>query len=96
MRYDFGVDELVTLALRYVWWKPAEQTLAEPTHLLCQIMELGTYDDVRAAKRLFGEDALREALRHAPPGVLDARSWNYWHLNLFGQPPPPLPVRRLP
>jgi hypothetical protein len=87
---------LVELARRYVWWKPPELAAADLTHLLCQMMQLGTWEDVRAAKRLVGEDAFRAALRAAPPGVLDERSWNFWHLNLFHQPPPPPPVRPLP
>jgi len=31
-----------------------------------------------------------------PPEILDAKSWNFWHLVLLGQPPPPLPTRPLP
>jgi hypothetical protein len=96
MRYDLDVDEVHELARRYVWWKTPTEALAYRAHLLCQIMQLGTYDDVRSARRLFGDDALRDALRSAPPGILDARSWNFWHLNLFGQPAPPLPARPLP
>jgi hypothetical protein len=79
-----------------VWWKPPSEALADRDHLLCQIMQLGTYDDTRTARRLFGDDAFRAALRSAPPGILDERSWNFWHLNLFGHAPPPPPVRSLP
>jgi hypothetical protein len=59
-------------------------------------MQLGTYDDVRTARRILGDDAFRDALTAAPPGVLDPRSWNFWHLVLFRRPPPPLPIRPLP
>ncbi len=84
------------LARRYVWWRPAEQTLARQEHFLCQLMQLGTPEDIRIAREHFGDDAFRAALRAAPPGVLDARSWNFWHLVLFKAPPPPLPERPLP
>ena len=87
---------LIELARRYVWWLPPEVAVRDQVHLLCQLMQLGTWDDVRTARRLLGDDAFRAALRAAPPGILDARSWNFWHLNLFGQPPPPLPERHLP
>ena len=88
--------ELDELARRYVWWQPPEQALAHLDHLLCQMMQLATWEDMRAARRLLGDDAFRRALKAAPAGILDPRSWNYWHLVLFGQPPPPLPTRPLP
>jgi hypothetical protein len=50
-------------------------------------MQLGTAEDVRAVRDLLGDDALRDALRSAPPGTLDARSWDFWHLVLLGRPP---------
>lgn len=97
MRYDRIVDAVLEqLARRYVWWQPAEAALAHRTHFLCQVMQLGTHEDVRVIRERFGDDALRHALRQAPPGILDARSWNFWHLFLFHQPPPPLPERPLP
>ena len=34
-------------------------------------------------KRAFlNDDDAREALDHAPPGVIDAHSWAYWNLKL--------------
>ena len=84
------------LARRYVWWQPPEQAVADRTHLLCQLMQLGTWEDVRAAKRVLGADAFREALQAAPPGILDERSWTFWHHNLFGRPAPAPPTRPLP
>jgi hypothetical protein len=90
------VQGLEQLARRYVWWQPPEQTLARRDHLLCQLMQLGTFEDVREARKLLGDDAFRQALRAAPPGVLDPPSWNFWHLLLFHLPPPPPPVRPLP
>lgn len=88
-------DVLRKIAARYVWWQPPEVTLARSHHFLCQLMTLGTADDVRTVRRAMGDQALVEALEHAPPGVMDPKSWNYWHL-FFGRRPPPLPVRPLP
>ena len=97
MRYNHVVEgQLEELARRYVWWLAPAVALANHAHLLCQIMQLGTWEDIRTAKQRFGEDAFREALRAAPPGVLDERSWNFWHLNLFHREPPPMPTRPLP
>ncbi len=89
-------DVLHRLAARYVWWKSPDEALAARDHFLCQLMQLGTGEDVRAARDLLGDDVFRDALRHAPPGVLDARSWNFWHRVLLGTPPPPMPERPLP
>jgi hypothetical protein len=89
-------DILVELARRYVWWQPPAETLARPNLLLCQLMQLGTAEDVRRARDLLGDDVFRAALRAAPPGILDAKSWNFWHRVLLGQPPPPQPSRPLP
>jgi hypothetical protein len=90
------VSGLDALARRYVWWQPPDATLARRDHFLCQVMQLGTLEDVRELRQIFGDDAFRAALRSAPPGMLDARSWTFWHLVLFGTPPPALPTRPLP
>ena len=86
---------LAEIAARYVWWQPAEVTLARPAHFLCQLMTLGTADDVRTVRRLLGDPAFIDALKHAPPGLMDPKSWTYWHL-FYGRQPPPPPVRPLP
>lgn len=97
MRYASLVASLLDqLARRYVWWQPADVTLARRSHFLCQVMQLGTNEDLEALRELFGDDAFRQALREAPPGILDARSWGFWHLFFFRRPPPPLPERPLP
>lgn len=92
MNFDATLREI---AARYVWWQAPEATLARPHHFLCQVMTLGTAEDVRAVRRGLGDQALVDALEHAPPGIMDAKSWNYWHL-FFGRRPPPLPARPLP
>ena len=83
------------IAARYVWWQPPEVTLARRVHFLCQLMNLGTADDVRAVRRALGAEAFVDALDPAPPGVQAAKSWSYWHL-FFGREPAPMPERPLP
>jgi hypothetical protein len=87
--------ELREIATRYVWWQAPEVTLARPHHFLCQLMTLGTAEDVRTVRRVLHDEAFVAALEHAPPGVMDPKSWNYWHL-FFGRVPPALPARPLP
>lgn len=83
------------IAARYVWWQPPDATLSRPHHFLCQVMTLGTEEDVRTVRQTMGDRALVDALDHAPPGIMDPKSWNYWNL-FFGREPPPLPERPLP
>lgn len=88
--------DLRTLARRLFWWKPPEEALGDPVRFLAQVMTLGTWDDWQTALRHWSEDDFRAALRTAPPGVIDPRSWSYWHHRLGLTPVPPLPVRRIP
>ena len=87
--------ELLRVARRMVWFKPPEETLADPVLFLSHVMTYGTVDDLRVVRAHFTEDQLRQALRAGLPGVFDARSWAYWHAVLDIRPVPPLPTRRL-
>jgi hypothetical protein len=101
-----AVAGLSSLARRLFWWKAPEEALADRHRFLAQVMTFGTWRDIEEARRHWPAKAFRDALEHAPPGVFDARSWNYWHyvLDLLpatpepgeGGPVPPLPARRLP
>ena len=80
------------LALRYVWWQSAEETLASPETLLRQILKIGTAEDYVAARGYWGEEAFKHALASAPAGSLDERSWVFWHRH-YGLPERPYPRR---
>lgn len=80
------------LALRYVWWQSAEETLASPETLLRQILKIGTAEDYVASCAHWDEDAFKRALESAPAGSLDERSWVFWHRH-YGLPERPFPKR---
>ena len=86
--------QLLAVAERVVWFKPAAEALADPIHFLAHVMTYGTIEDLRALEGVVGPNEFREALELAPPGVFDARSWAYWNLKCGLEPAPPLPVRR--
>lgn len=86
-------DELRTLATRVVWWKSPDEVLANETDFLCRVMARGTLPEVNRVEALFGAERLRAALSAAPPGVLDPRSWHYWHHRLGLGPAGPLAAR---
>jgi len=92
-----ATPSLLAVARRVVWFKQPEEALADPVHFLAHVMTYGTAEDLQALNDSVGADALREVLRHPPPGVFDGRSWAYWHYRLGltppGQPVPPLPQR---
>lgn len=89
-------DELLRLAGRLIWWKPPAEAARDIPRLAAQVMALGTWDDVQAARKLLGADAFRRVLDNPPPGVFDARSWAYWHAVFEREPVPPLPKRQFP
>ena len=81
------------IAKRVVWWKTPDAALADTDIFLCRVMTFGLWGDAVYVLQTFGEDALRHAIHHAPPGVFDPPSWHYWHHRLGIRDIPPLPTR---
>jgi len=86
--------ELEALAQRLVWFEPAEEALADPVRFLAYAFARATHEEMKMLRTFITDDELREALDHAPPGIIDPRSWSYWNAMMGRFPPPPLPVRR--
>jgi hypothetical protein len=83
------------LARRLVWFEPPEQALAEPVRFLAYAFATARAADMAILRGYLSDESLRYALRHAPPGIIDARSWAYWHLMLDLGDAPALPARTL-
>ena len=88
--------ELLAVAKRVIWFEPPEQALRDPIRFLTYVMTYGTPEDIVAARRHVGKHGFAEALEHAPPGIMDARSWTYWNLMAGRDPVPPMPKRTFP
>jgi hypothetical protein len=88
--------DLLAVASRIIWFEPAEQALADPVRFLAYLMAYGTADDIAVVRRYLDLDDFREALEHAPPGVIDERSWAYWNAMVGRYPAPPMPRRLIP
>jgi len=86
--------QLKGIARQLFWWQAPEEALANPRRFLAQVMTLGTWDEVQQVKEAFGWDAFKDALMNAPAGVMDPRSWAYWHA-FFGLPEAEMPRRSL-
>jgi hypothetical protein len=87
--------QLETIAKRVVWWKPPGESLANADDFLCRVMTFGLWGDAVHVLEVYGEDALRHAIKHAPAGVFDEPSWHYWHNRLGLNEIPCLPTRIL-
>lgn len=81
------------MARRVIWFEPPAAALADPVRFMAYAMSQATPEDMRLIRRYVSDEDFREALDLAPPGIIDPRSWNYWHLKLGRYPPPPLPRR---
>jgi hypothetical protein len=88
--------DLLAVAPRVIWFEPAEQALADPIRFLAYLMTYGTVGDVEVVRRYLDLDDFREALEHAPHGIIDERSWAYWNTVIGRYPAPPMPRRVIP
>jgi hypothetical protein len=88
--------DLLSVAPRVVWFEPPEQALAKPLRFLSYLMAYGTLEDIAIVQRYVHLEDFREALEHAPPGIIDKRSWAYWNAVVGRYPAPPMPRRIIP
>jgi hypothetical protein len=88
--------ETAAVARRIVWFEPPAEALADPVRFMAYAMTYATHEDMRILRAHVSDAEFREALDHAPPGIIDSRSWAYWNSKMGRWPPPPLPQRRLP
>ena len=88
--------DLLAVAQRVVWFEPPERALADPVRFLAYLMTYGTLNDVAMVRRYLDLADFREALDHAPPGIIDERSWAYWNAVTGRYPAPAMPRRIIP
>jgi hypothetical protein len=88
--------DLLTVARRVIWFEPPEQALADPVRFLAYLMTYGTLADLAVVHRYLDLADFREALEHAPAGIIDERSWAYWNAMVDRYPAPPMPRRVIP
>jgi hypothetical protein len=88
--------DLLELASPVVWFEPPERALAEPVRFLAYVMTYGTLEDLAVIRRYIQTEDFRDALEHAPPGIMDERSWAYWNVVTGRYPVPPMPRRVIP
>jgi hypothetical protein len=85
--------ELRHIATRCIWFETPEQAMDIPERFAAYVLTYGLAEDAHILRQALGDENLRHALRNAPPGIFDLRSWHYWHLMLDMGKAPPLPQR---
>ena len=88
--------DLLRVAPRVIWFEPPEEALANPVRFMAYLMTYGTLEDIKVVRRYLDLNDFREALEHAPPGIIDGRSWAYWNTVTGCYPVPPMPRRVIP
>ncbi len=88
-------QEIKAVAGRVIWFEEPEKAVTDPVRFLTYAMTYGSHKDIATIRRHVTDDDLRAALDHPPPGIMDPRSWSYWHLKLGRYPAPPPPKRDL-
>jgi hypothetical protein len=91
-----GDADLLDVASRVMWFEPPEQALVEPVRFLTYVMTYATIEELSMVRRYVDLDDFREALEHAPPGIMDERSWAYWNVMTGRYPVPAMPRRIIP
>jgi hypothetical protein len=82
-------EELLAVAKRVEWSKAPEEALADRKHFLAHLMTYGTWDDLVVAARYYPEAEFAAVLEDPPAGIFDRRSWVYWNLCCYRDPPLP-------
>jgi len=91
-----NTPELRAVSRRVIWFEDPETALADPVRFAAYAMTYGLLEDMKTLRCYMSDDDMREALKNAPPGIFDGRSWAFWHLKFGMYPPPPLPTRQFP
>jgi hypothetical protein len=85
--------EVEAISRRIVWFEQPVEALKITERFLAYAFAFASHDDMQTLKKYLDSEDLRIALNKAPPGIIDPRSWNYWHLMLGDYPPPSMPSR---
>jgi hypothetical protein len=87
--------EFHDLATRIIWFEPPELALLDLSRFMAYAFRYATHNDMKILRTKLNDDDLRAALTEAPPGIIDPRSWSFWHVVLGTFPAPPMPTRMI-
>jgi hypothetical protein len=87
--------EFHEIAARIIWFEPPELALRDMSRFMAYAFRYATHEDMKTLRTKLNDDDLRAALAEAPPGIIDPRSWSYWHVAIGVFPAPPMPTRMI-
>ncbi|MDR1191792.1 MAG: hypothetical protein LBK60_09065 [Verrucomicrobiales bacterium] len=73
---------LEELARRYIWWKTPDESLSDQRYFLQHAMRRCLFNDLKILEQFFGKEDFIDALQHPTAGIMDEKSWVYWHWKL--------------
>ncbi len=85
--------QIEAMAKRLVWFESPASAVADPIRFMAYAMARATHHDMNVLRQYVSDEGFCEVLDHAPPGIIDARSWAYWNSKMGRWPPPPMPTR---
>jgi hypothetical protein len=88
---------IAELGRKYIWWEPTGDVPHSPERIIAQVMNIGTYDDIRRLESALGFTRLADVMLDAAPGWFSPRSWSFWRGRLSREISiviPPEPPRR--
>jgi hypothetical protein len=80
---------LAHLAARYIWWR-SEPGPSED-RIIAQVINIGTYDDIRRLEAMFSPEELRAVMLRAASGWIGDRSWGFFRGRLLYKGAGPIP-----
>lgn len=69
-------DLLKAFAAGYIWWR--REPGPSDDRIIAQVINIGTYDDIRRLEAAFSPEELRGVMLRAAPGWISDRSWDFF------------------
>jgi hypothetical protein len=82
MRKSSEQELIADLGRKYIWWSPIGEEPHSEERIIAQVMNLGTYEDIRRLELALGFERLADVMVHAAPGWFSPRSWSFWRRRL--------------
>ena len=76
---------IASLGAKYMWWPAVGAARHSDERIIAQVMDIGSYEDILRLEAVLGRERLAEVMRHAAPGWISARSWDFWRGRLRAQ-----------
>ena len=83
---------LAQLGQKYIWWAPTGDEAHAPERIIAQVMNIGTYEDIRRMETTLGFARLADVMVNAAPGWFSPRSWSFWRGRLRRETDIPIPA----